>query len=170
MAFRVFCGILALSLGRFALAYNSPPTGAITIGSGGTYATISAALQDTSSSVYFVYAGTYAEQVYITRANVKIYGQTKYSHTYTGNRTCLPAGIEFALTKSHHDRGHHYTHRELNDGGRGRPEWNRARARHKRSALQSQHRKPVRERAGAFVRQDSCLNPSRSVSPTRISI
>jgi pectinesterase len=90
MAFRVFCGILALSLGRFALAYNSPPTGAITVGSGGTYATISAALKDTSSSVYFVYAGTYAEQVYITRANVKIYGQTKYSHTYTGNRGCFP--------------------------------------------------------------------------------
>jgi hypothetical protein len=38
---------------------SSPPAGAITIGSGGKYATISAALLDTPSSVYFTYAGTY---------------------------------------------------------------------------------------------------------------
>ncbi|KAG8742867.1 hypothetical protein FRC11_014109, partial [Ceratobasidium sp. 423] len=47
------------------------PTGAITIGSGGQYSTISAALQDTSSNIYYIYSGTYNEQVYISRANVK---------------------------------------------------------------------------------------------------
>jgi pectin methylesterase-like acyl-CoA thioesterase len=94
MAFRALCTLFALGHVSFVFAYSSPPSGAITVGHGGTYSTISAALKDTSSSVYFVYAGSYTEQVYITRANVKIYGQTNYSHTYTGNRAChpIPAG------------------------------------------------------------------------------
>ncbi|KAF8752928.1 Pectinesterase [Rhizoctonia solani] len=55
------------------------PAGAITIGSGGKYSTISAALKDTSSNIYYIYSGTYKEQVHINRANVKsmiFYGQT----------------------------------------------------------------------------------------------
>ena len=34
-----------------ALALSSPPSGAITVGSGGKYSSLSAALKDTSSSV-----------------------------------------------------------------------------------------------------------------------
>lgn len=42
-----FLQLFALSV----LALSSPPSGAITIGKGGKYSTISAGLQDTSSSV-----------------------------------------------------------------------------------------------------------------------
>lgn len=88
-----------------AFALSSPPSGAITVGSGGKYATLSAALLDTSSSVrprnhcnhsrsalnivgrqvYFLYPGTYEEQVYTARTNLKIYGQTTTAGSYTGN-------------------------------------------------------------------------------------
>lgn len=37
-------------------ALSSPPSGAVTIGSSGTYSTISAALADTSATTYFIYA------------------------------------------------------------------------------------------------------------------
>ncbi|KAG8761408.1 hypothetical protein FRC12_009389 [Ceratobasidium sp. 428] len=50
---------------------GSIPAGAITVGSGGKYSTIAAALKDTSSNVYYIYAGTYKEQILISRANVK---------------------------------------------------------------------------------------------------
>ncbi|KAF8310398.1 pectin lyase-like protein [Clavulina sp. PMI_390] len=81
-----FIGVIsALAGATYVLAASSPPSGAITIGSGGKYSTISAGLADTSSNVYFIYAGTYHEQVYINRANVKIYGQTSNALTYTSN-------------------------------------------------------------------------------------
>lgn len=63
--------LLALSLLGTALsvlAYSSPPSGAITVGTSGKYATLTKALADTSSSVYFVYSGTYKEQVVINRS------------------------------------------------------------------------------------------------------
>lgn len=86
-----------LAVGIFAvcecLALSAPPSGAITIGSGGTYSTISSALADTSSSTYFIYAGTYNEQVYITRANIKIYGQTSSPLTYSGNKVTITAAV-----------------------------------------------------------------------------
>ncbi|KAF8319973.1 carbohydrate esterase family 8 protein [Clavulina sp. PMI_390] len=72
-----------------ALAASSPPSGAITIGSGGKYSTISAALADTSSNTYFIYAGSYHEQVYINRAGVKIYGQTSNALTYSSNTVTI---------------------------------------------------------------------------------
>ncbi|KAF8319996.1 putative pectinesterase precursor [Clavulina sp. PMI_390] len=76
----------ALTSVASAFAASSPPSGAVTIGPGGKYSTIAAGLADTSSSTYFIYAGTYHEQVYITRANIKIYGQTSSALTYTGNK------------------------------------------------------------------------------------
>ncbi|KAI0339550.1 pectin lyase-like protein [Trametopsis cervina] len=80
-----------------ALGLNSPPAGAITVGPSGKYAKISAALQDTSSSVYFIYAGTYNEQVSITRPNLKIYGQTQVPSSFSGNTVTitnkLPASV-----------------------------------------------------------------------------
>lgn len=62
LATTLLCSALAV------LSASTPPSGAITVGSGGKYSTLTAALKDTSSSVYFVYAGTYKEQVVITRA------------------------------------------------------------------------------------------------------
>ena len=83
---------------------SAPPSGAITVGPGGKYSTLSAALKDTSSSVsalssrnshagylsflrkvYFVFPGTFTEQVVISRPNVRIFGQTSNPQDYTGN-------------------------------------------------------------------------------------
>ncbi|PVF96552.1 putative pectinesterase precursor [Serendipita vermifera] len=69
------------------------PSGAITVGSGGKYSTLSAALKDTSSSIYYIYAGTYTGQVAISRSNIKIYGETSDSSTYTGNKVTLTANV-----------------------------------------------------------------------------
>ncbi|KAJ1311106.1 hypothetical protein OPQ81_009607 [Rhizoctonia solani] len=82
-----------LSLVWTASCASTPPSGAITVGSGGKYSTLSAALQDTSSNVYFVYAGTYKEQVVINRANVKIYGQTSNALTYSSNQATITNNI-----------------------------------------------------------------------------
>ncbi|KAK0473429.1 pectin lyase-like protein [Armillaria novae-zelandiae] len=56
---------------RSAWAYSEPPSGAIT--------------SDTSSDVYFVYAGTYQEQVFIDRNDITIYGETTTDDSYTDN-------------------------------------------------------------------------------------
>ncbi|QRW09745.1 pectinesterase [Ceratobasidium sp. AG-Ba] len=72
---------------------SSIPAGAITVGPGGTYSTIAAALKDTSSNVYYLYAGTYKEQILISRANVKIYGQTSNKLDYTANTVTITNNI-----------------------------------------------------------------------------
>lgn len=70
-------------------ALFTPPPGAITVGGPkGKYPLLSAALNDTSSDVYFVYAGNYTDLVYIRRPNVVVYGQTLLPRTYLGN--CVP--------------------------------------------------------------------------------
>ncbi|CDO73481.1 hypothetical protein BN946_scf185013.g116 [Trametes cinnabarina] len=66
-------------------ALNSPPAGAITVGPGGAHSTLSAALKDTSSEIYFIFPGTYTDTAIITRPNVRIYGQTDVPNSYTGN-------------------------------------------------------------------------------------
>ncbi|KAG9095663.1 hypothetical protein FRC06_009554 [Ceratobasidium sp. 370] len=90
--------LLSFSVSTFSLVLlascaSTPPSGAITVGSGGKYATLSAALKDTSSNVYFVYAGTYKEQVAISRANVKIYGQTSNALTYSSNQATITNNV-----------------------------------------------------------------------------
>ncbi|KAG8728022.1 hypothetical protein FRC11_011936 [Ceratobasidium sp. 423] len=72
------------------------PAGAITIGNGGKYSTISEALKDTSGNVYYIYAGTYKEQVYIERANVKIYGQTTNKLDYSSNTVTITNSLSAA--------------------------------------------------------------------------
>jgi pectinesterase len=68
---------LGLSHCTFAAQRNSPPTGSLTVGSSGTYKTISAAVAAASKGdSIFIYAGTYNEAVYITVDNLNIYGQT----------------------------------------------------------------------------------------------
>ncbi|SJL09423.1 related to pectinesterase precursor [Armillaria ostoyae] len=78
---------------RSAQAYSKPPSGAITVGSSGTYSTLSEALDDTSSDVYFVYAGTYQEQVYIDRSDIQIYGETTTDDSYTDNTVTISYGL-----------------------------------------------------------------------------
>ncbi|CAE6425177.1 unnamed protein product [Rhizoctonia solani] len=72
---------------------SSPPSGSITVGKGGKYTTLSAALKDTSSDTYFVYAGSYKEQVVINRANVRIYGQTSDALTYAINQATITNNV-----------------------------------------------------------------------------
>lgn len=97
MLSKVFTAILCA---QAAWAYSSPPSGAITVGSSGTYSTLSKALADTSSSVYFIYSGTYTGQTLISRSNIKIYGQTSTADSYTGNSTdsSLPQPRDSFLT------------------------------------------------------------------------
>ncbi|KAI0332013.1 pectin lyase-like protein [Cubamyces sp. BRFM 1775] len=76
-----------------AFAFSSPPAGAITVGPGGKYSTLSAALKDTSSEVYFVFAGTYTDTAIITRPHIRVYGQTDAPSTYTGNTVTITNDI-----------------------------------------------------------------------------
>lgn len=86
--------VILLTMGLLqALGVVAIPTGAITVGSGGKYSTLAAALKDTSSNVYYIYAGTFTGQVAISRANVAIYGETTSSGTYTGNKVTLTAAV-----------------------------------------------------------------------------
>ncbi|KAK7686350.1 hypothetical protein QCA50_010574 [Cerrena zonata] len=88
-----------------AFALSSPPSGAITIGQGGKYATISAAMQDSSSSVYFIFSGTYKEQVLITRSNIKIYGQTNTPSSYSGNTVTITNNVPASTAGSNDASG-----------------------------------------------------------------
>ncbi|KAH7344680.1 putative pectinesterase precursor [Rhizoctonia solani] len=86
--------LLSTSISLLSLVWtvsgaSSPPKGAITVGKGGKYPTLSAALKDTSSNTYFVYAGSYNDQVVINRANVRIYGQTSNAMTYANNQATI---------------------------------------------------------------------------------
>ncbi|KDN51884.1 hypothetical protein RSAG8_00435, partial [Rhizoctonia solani AG-8 WAC10335] len=79
--------LIATTLGFVSsiLAASSPPAGSITVGSKGIYKTLAAALKDTTSNTYFVYSGTYTGQTTITRANIKIYGETNDAQAYGSN-------------------------------------------------------------------------------------
>ncbi len=76
----------------------SPPPGAITVGNGGKYSTLQAALADTSSQVYYVFSGTYNGQTVISRPNIKIYGQTSNPATFDGNSNRLLQFVIYATS------------------------------------------------------------------------
>jgi pectinesterase len=86
--------------------------GATSVGSGGKYANLTAALKDTNrfgqfyhhfwifillnlipSNVYYVHPGTYAGQVTINRPDVTIYGDTSSPNSYGGNKVTLTGKI-----------------------------------------------------------------------------
>ncbi|KAI0652113.1 pectin lyase-like protein [Trametes meyenii] len=92
-----------LALGASAL--STPPAGAITVGSGGKYATLSAALKDTSSLVYYVFPGTYTDTAIITRPNVRVYGQTSTPGSYTGNTVTITNNIPASTAGSNDASG-----------------------------------------------------------------
>ncbi|CAE6433873.1 unnamed protein product [Rhizoctonia solani] len=85
--------ISLLSLVWSVSCASSPPKGSITVGKGGKYSTLSAALNDTSSNTYFVYAGTYKDQVVINRPHVTIYGQTPKALTYAQNQATITNNV-----------------------------------------------------------------------------
>ncbi|CAE7107330.1 unnamed protein product [Rhizoctonia solani] len=85
--------VSVLSLVLSVSCASSPPSGAITVGNGGKYSTLSAALKDTSSNTYFIFAGTYKDQAVINRANIIILGQTSNALTYASNRATITNNI-----------------------------------------------------------------------------
>lgn len=89
-----------LSLAASSLCASSPPPGAITVGPGGIYSTLSSALDDTSSNVYFIYATSIQERVVITRSNITIYGQTQDPLTHTGNQVTIYNNLAAATAGS----------------------------------------------------------------------
>ncbi|KAJ7163670.1 pectinesterase [Mycena filopes] len=81
---------------------TTPPSGAIVVRKGtttaGEFATLTAALNslpnDSSNRSIFIFPGTYAEQIDITRSGpLTIYGYTTDTTTYTGNQAIITAGV-----------------------------------------------------------------------------
>ncbi|KAB5593614.1 Pectinesterase [Ceratobasidium theobromae] len=91
----LFSTVSLLSVLQTATCLGSPPAGAITVGKGGKYPTLSAALKDTSSNVYFVFAGSYKDQAVIDRPNIKVYGQTSNPQdlTYVSNQATITNNV-----------------------------------------------------------------------------
>ncbi|CAE6419029.1 unnamed protein product [Rhizoctonia solani] len=103
---RFSSSISLLSVISSVAALTSPPSNAITVGKNGKYTSLSKALADTSSDVYFVYAGTYTEQVVIDRSNIKIYGQTsKDDLAYTSNQATLTNNVPASTAGSNDASG-----------------------------------------------------------------
>ncbi|KAL7285103.1 hypothetical protein ACG7TL_000195 [Trametes sanguinea] len=88
-----------------ASALSSPPAGAITVGPGGAFSSLSAALKDTSSNVYFIFPGTYTDTAIITRPNVRVYGQTNVPNSYTGNTVTITNNIPASVAGSNDASG-----------------------------------------------------------------
>ncbi|KAJ6614562.1 pectinesterase [Mycena sp. CBHHK59/15] len=106
MAKLVYSLLLSFTLSFFhyakAASRTSPPSGALVVRKGSTasgeFASITAALNslpnDSSSRSIFIYPGTYAEQIDITRSGpLTIYGYTTDTTTYTGNQAIITAGV-----------------------------------------------------------------------------
>ncbi|KFX91617.1 hypothetical protein O988_07671 [Pseudogymnoascus sp. VKM F-3808] len=75
------------------VAITSPPSGALTVGSGGTYSTIQKAIDalsksSTSTQTIFIYSGTYNEQVKIPELGgpLEVYGYSEDDSSYSGNK------------------------------------------------------------------------------------
>ncbi|PMD23654.1 carbohydrate esterase family 8 protein [Hyaloscypha hepaticicola] len=89
---RLFLAISSFVSAVIATSRTTAPSGAITVGSGGTYSTIQAAIDSlsttsTSAQSLFILAGTYTEQVTIPAraAALTIYGYTTDTSSYTSN-------------------------------------------------------------------------------------
>jgi pectinesterase len=82
-------------------ARTSAPSGCLTVGSGGTYSTIGAALtalgSSTSAACIYVAGGTYAEQLTINYAGaLTLYGETSDTGTYKYNTVTITHTISSA--------------------------------------------------------------------------
>jgi pectinesterase len=102
-------GFLA-GLPAVALAATSPPSGALVVGSDGSYSTIQDAVNalDTSSTseqIIFIQPGTYSEQVYIQEMSgpLSVYGYTDDEGSYSANQVTITAGHSQVSTTP---RGH----------------------------------------------------------------
>lgn len=91
---------LLLNLATLALAGSrtTAPSGALTVGAGQKYSSISKAvsalsLTSTTEQTIFIHPGTYQEQVYIPKLNgpLTVYGYTKDDTSYTANQVTIVA-------------------------------------------------------------------------------
>jgi len=88
-----------------ATARTTAPSGAITVGSTGTYATITEALASlsltsTTAQSIFIQPGTYSEQVYIQarKAELTIYGYTEDTSDYESNVVTITHSLALSGT------------------------------------------------------------------------
>ncbi|KAG8813102.1 hypothetical protein FRC17_001674 [Serendipita sp. 399] len=92
----LFVVLKSLILGAIATGsvnHSRIPAGAITVGNEGHYPNLTVALNDTSSNVFYIYAGNYTGQTLISRPNVTIYGETWSPYSYLGNRVTLSVNM-----------------------------------------------------------------------------
>lgn len=89
---RLLLSISSFVTAALAASRTSAPSGAITVGSGGTYSTVQGAINSlsttsTTAQSIFILAGTYTEQVTIPAraAALTIYGYTTDTTSYTSN-------------------------------------------------------------------------------------
>ncbi|KAF9695614.1 hypothetical protein EKO04_006300 [Ascochyta lentis] len=78
---------------------TSPPSGCLSVGSSGTYKTVSAAVtklstSSTSAQCIFIYKGTYKEQVYVPplKSALTIYGETADTSGFASNTVTITQG------------------------------------------------------------------------------
>ncbi|KAF1926403.1 carbohydrate esterase family 8 protein [Didymella exigua CBS 183.55] len=78
---------------------TSPPSGCLSVGSSGTYATVSAAVAklsttSTKAQCIFIFSGTYKEQVYIPAlaSALTVYGETTDTSGYASNTVTITQG------------------------------------------------------------------------------
>jgi pectinesterase len=102
-----FAAVVALVATALQTCLGAPPAGAITIAKDGSgkYTSIAKALADTSSSVYYIYPGNYTEQVVISRANIKIYGETSSLSSYSGNTVTISRNMPASVAGSNDASG-----------------------------------------------------------------
>lgn len=99
MKFSLATNLLSLASLVLGASRTTAPSGALVVGSGQKYTTISkavAALSSTSTSeqIIFIQPGTYKEQVYIPalKGPLTIYGSTKDTTTYSSNQVIITSG------------------------------------------------------------------------------
>ncbi|TCD67387.1 hypothetical protein EIP91_012422 [Steccherinum ochraceum] len=62
-------------------------------------------MSDTTSNVYFVFSGTFHEQVVITRPNIQIFGQTNTPQSYSGNTVFITNNLPASTAGSNDKSG-----------------------------------------------------------------
>lgn len=95
----------ALSASAGGHSHGHIPSGAITVGTGGKYPNLTVALGDTSSNIFYVFAGNYTGQTLINRPNVTIYGETTTPLSYLGNKVTLSVNMPASIAGSNDKSG-----------------------------------------------------------------
>lgn len=91
--FATFATVVANENTKRSGSHDYIPAHAITVGNGGKYPNLTVALNDTTSDIFFIFAGNYTGQTWITRPNVTIYGETWNPYSYIGNRVTLSVNM-----------------------------------------------------------------------------